>query len=264
MIRIAAFELALEKAVEVGVTRIVPFTAARSNAVAGNRHDRWSRIVIEAAKQSKRYHRPGNRWSAKFDQVLAIPASIKDYVCRTRRGPLKSALAGSPCFVLDRARRRMDGCGNVRGPRVRISCGVARSGHLKAETAAIVGGALIRYELEQRSQEPKPGARIADSFWLLLLASGFLVLFSCSAFAQQRPLITEDPRLISDGSSGNGARIHLSRTAQVSPFRPRGQRVSAFVPGLNFGLGPRAEFQIRWIGQNFLWVRDNRTAERLG
>ena len=30
MIRIPAFELALEKTVEVGVTRIVPFTAARS------------------------------------------------------------------------------------------------------------------------------------------------------------------------------------------------------------------------------------------
>src|SRR5262249_17399140 len=45
MIRIPAFELALEKAVEVGVTRIVPFTAARSNLGAGHRHDRWMRIV---------------------------------------------------------------------------------------------------------------------------------------------------------------------------------------------------------------------------
>src|SRR5262245_39041642 len=54
LIRPAAFELALEKAVEVGVTRIVPFSAKRSN-VAGGKHDRWFRIVIEAAKQSKRY-----------------------------------------------------------------------------------------------------------------------------------------------------------------------------------------------------------------
>ena len=77
LIRTAALELALEKAVEIGVTRIVPFTAARSNAVAGNRHDRWSRIVIEAAKQSKRYHVPAIDAVAKFDQVLAIPASTK-------------------------------------------------------------------------------------------------------------------------------------------------------------------------------------------
>src|SRR5437868_7852339 len=56
LVRIAAFEFALEKAVEVGVTRIIPFAAARSNAAEGNRHDRWKRIVIEAAKQSKRYY----------------------------------------------------------------------------------------------------------------------------------------------------------------------------------------------------------------
>src|SRR5262249_32892407 len=40
MIRNAAFELALEKAVEVGVTRIAPFTASRSNVEPGQRHDR--------------------------------------------------------------------------------------------------------------------------------------------------------------------------------------------------------------------------------
>src|SRR6185436_17207569 len=49
LIRSAAFELALEKVVEVGVTRIVPFLASRSNAKA-ERHDRWQRIVVEAAK----------------------------------------------------------------------------------------------------------------------------------------------------------------------------------------------------------------------
>ena len=53
MIRVGALELALEKAVEVGVTRIVPFTASRSNPAPGNRHDRWLRILIEAAKQAK-------------------------------------------------------------------------------------------------------------------------------------------------------------------------------------------------------------------
>src|SRR5262245_41082113 len=48
MIRTSAFELALEKAVEVGVTRLIPFIAKRSNVALGNRHDRWLRIVVEA------------------------------------------------------------------------------------------------------------------------------------------------------------------------------------------------------------------------
>ena len=76
MIRIAAFEFAIEKAVEVGVTRIVPFTAARSNVAPGNRHDRWMRIVIEAAKQSKRYYLPALDSPMTLEQVLAAQGAV--------------------------------------------------------------------------------------------------------------------------------------------------------------------------------------------
>src|SRR5579884_3407299 len=100
MIRIAAFELALEKAVEVGVTRIVPFSAARSNVTAGNRHDRWLRIVIEAAKQSKHYYVPELSRPASFGEVLSIPASSKIIFAERNGGPLKAALAGSPALYL--------------------------------------------------------------------------------------------------------------------------------------------------------------------
>jgi 16S rRNA (uracil1498-N3)-methyltransferase len=147
LIRTAALELALEKAVEIGVTRVAPFAAARSNAVAGNRHDRWSRIVVEATKQSKRYHVPAIDAVAKFEQVLAIPASTKIMFAERDGGPLQSALAGSPALYLI-------------GPEggwtdAEMSAALASGFHpvslgegiLKAETAAIVGGALIRYEL---------------------------------------------------------------------------------------------------------------------
>jgi len=160
LIRIAAFELALEKAVEIGVTRVVPFTAARSNAVSGNRHDRWSRIVIEAAKQSKRYHVPAIDAVAKFDQVLAIPAATKIMFAEHDGGPLESALAGSPVLYLIGPE---GGWTDVEVSAARKSGFHAVSlgaGILKAETAAIVGGALIQYELgqkkpEARSQEPE-------------------------------------------------------------------------------------------------------------
>ncbi|HYR91661.1 MAG TPA: RsmE family RNA methyltransferase [Terriglobia bacterium] len=147
MIRIAAFELALEKAVEVGVTRIVPFAASRSNLAPGSRHDRWLRIVIEAAKQSKRYYLPALDEPMTLKQVLSIPAASKIMFAERDGGPLKSALAGSPALYLigpeggwsdqELAAAREQGFHTV-------SLGAAI---LKAETAAIVGGSLIRYEL---------------------------------------------------------------------------------------------------------------------
>ena len=147
MIRIAAFELALEKAVEVGVTRIVPFTAARSNVTSGNRHDRWTRILIEAAKQSKHYYVPKLDALASFAEVLSIPTSSKIIFAERGGGPLKAALASSPALYLigpeggwtdeELAEARKNGF-------ISVSLG---DGILKAETAATVGASLIRYEL---------------------------------------------------------------------------------------------------------------------
>jgi 16S rRNA (uracil1498-N3)-methyltransferase len=147
LIRFSAFEFALEKVVEAGVTRIVPFTADRSNVTSGNRHERWSRIVIEAAKQSKRYYLPVLDQPASFEQVMAMPAASKIMFAERDGGSLKSALANSPVLYLigpeggwtDReiAAARAHGFHTV-------SLGAAI---LKAETAAIVGAALIRYEL---------------------------------------------------------------------------------------------------------------------
>jgi len=149
LIRTAALELALEKAVEIGVTRVAPFAAARSNAVAGNRHDRWSRIVIEAAKQSKRYHVPAIDGVAKFEQVLAIPASTKIMFAERDGGSLQSALAGSPALYLIGPEGGWTDA-EIATARERgfdpVSLG---AGILKAETAAIVGGTLIRYELDR-------------------------------------------------------------------------------------------------------------------
>jgi len=147
IIRAGAFELALEKAVEIGVTRIVPFAAARSNIVSGNRNDRWQRIVIEAAKQSKRYYLPVLDHPVTFGQVLTMPATSKIMFAERASGPLKSALAGSPVLYLigpeggwtdsELTAAREHGFHLVSlGPTI-----------LRAETAAIVGGALIRYEL---------------------------------------------------------------------------------------------------------------------
>jgi 16S rRNA (uracil1498-N3)-methyltransferase len=147
LIRIAAFELALEKVVEVGVSRIVPFTAERSNVAAGNRHERWLRILVEAAKQSKHYYIPTLDAPVDFEQTLSISAASKIMFAERNGGSLKSALAGSPVLYLvgpeggwtDREIRSARDSGFHT-----VSLGVSI---LKAETAAIVGASVIRYEL---------------------------------------------------------------------------------------------------------------------
>jgi 16S rRNA (uracil1498-N3)-methyltransferase len=56
------FEWALEKATELGVTRIVPLAAARSEKVlvsaAMKRSARWQKILLEASQQSRRLRPP--------------------------------------------------------------------------------------------------------------------------------------------------------------------------------------------------------------
>jgi 16S rRNA (uracil1498-N3)-methyltransferase len=55
-------EWALEKCTEIGVDRIIPVIARRSDAhlvvAAGKRHERWVRIVRQAAEQSRRAEPP--------------------------------------------------------------------------------------------------------------------------------------------------------------------------------------------------------------
>jgi 16S rRNA (uracil1498-N3)-methyltransferase len=147
MIRVAAFEMALEKAVEVGVTRIVPFMATRSNVAPGRRHERWSRILIEAAKQSKRYYLPALTSPLAFEQVLSIPAKSKIMFAERGGGPLKSALAGSPVLFLIGPEGGWTDSELVEARDSGFHAVSLGEGILKAETAAIVGASLIRYEL---------------------------------------------------------------------------------------------------------------------
>jgi 16S rRNA (uracil1498-N3)-methyltransferase len=147
LIKPSAFELALEKAVEVGVTRFIPMIAHRSSAASSRRSDRWIRIGIEAAKQSKRYHLPVIDEPAKFDQVLNVAAATKIVFAERGGGPLKSAVAGSPALCLI----------GPEGGWTDAELEVARlkgfhlvglgDTILRSETAAIVGAALLRYEL---------------------------------------------------------------------------------------------------------------------
>jgi hypothetical protein len=88
-----------------------------------------------------------------------------------------------------------------------------------------------------------------------------LCLFTSFGYAQQRPLLTEDPRLIPNGTFVLESGFGYARKAQFPLLNVKGDEYSAFVNGLNFSLGPRAEFQINGTIQNFVkepgnWLND--------
>jgi 16S rRNA (uracil1498-N3)-methyltransferase len=62
VVKFDSFEWALEKATELGVSRIVPLAAARSEkallTAAVKRAERWEKLLLEASQQSRRVQLP--------------------------------------------------------------------------------------------------------------------------------------------------------------------------------------------------------------
>ncbi len=74
-------EWAIEKCTELGVTRILPVIARRTDshlaASAAKRLDRWRRIAHEAAQQSRRLHPPQIDAPVKLKTALALEAGTR-------------------------------------------------------------------------------------------------------------------------------------------------------------------------------------------
>src|SRR5689334_19275201 len=91
--------------------------------------------------------------------------------------------------------------------------------------------------------------------WVTNRIFGALLVCICAPLwlaAQQRPLLTEDPRLIPNGAFVMESGFSYARKAQFPLSGLKGDEYSIFDNGLNFSLGPRAEFQINGAIQNFL------------
>lgn len=147
LVRASAFEFALEKAVEAGVTRIIPIVASRSNVKDIRRQDRWTKIIVEAAKQSKRYHLPVLDEPLSFAKALDFMAPTRILFAERNGKPLKPAITGSPVFYLvgpegGWADAEMDSAQQAGFDLVGLGTTILRS-----ETAAIVATSLLRYEL---------------------------------------------------------------------------------------------------------------------
>jgi 16S rRNA (uracil1498-N3)-methyltransferase len=74
-------EWAIEKCTELGVARIVPVIASRTEsylaAAAEKRVERWQRIVRQAAEQSRRAYPPEVSPPIKFKEALGLPGSSR-------------------------------------------------------------------------------------------------------------------------------------------------------------------------------------------
>jgi 16S rRNA (uracil1498-N3)-methyltransferase len=100
VVRFDAFEWALEKATELGVSTIVPLAAERSEkallAAAAKRVERWKKILLEASQQSRRVRVPVLEGLAKPEIAFASRRDNLRVMLseRTTASPLREVLQG--------------------------------------------------------------------------------------------------------------------------------------------------------------------------
>jgi 16S rRNA (uracil1498-N3)-methyltransferase len=74
-------EWAIEKCTELGVTRIVPVIARRTDshlvAASAKRVERWRRIALQASEQSRRASPPEIADPIKLGEAMVFPAGLK-------------------------------------------------------------------------------------------------------------------------------------------------------------------------------------------
>jgi 16S rRNA (uracil1498-N3)-methyltransferase len=97
LIKFDRFEWIVEKATELGVERIVPVVAERSEKGLGEaaikRIERWRRIALESSQQSRRARVPEVGGSIRFTEAMAVQGVCRLFLEEERgAAPILSAL----------------------------------------------------------------------------------------------------------------------------------------------------------------------------
>ncbi len=153
LIKFDRLELAIEKATELGVRRIVPVIASRSEKglerAAAKRAERWRRIAREAGQQARRLRPPEIGCAVRFRSALEAEAG-KRFILDERAGapPLLESLPGQAAGVAEIALLVGPEGGWTDGERREaLAAGwapVSLGSHvLRAETAAIAATAVL-------------------------------------------------------------------------------------------------------------------------
>lgn len=97
-------EWAIEKATELGVARLIPVIARRTDRhlalAAPKRADRWRRLVLQAAEQSRRTSPPAVEDPLKLSEAIRLGAFTNVVLAESERCTLlKDALTGAAGHV---------------------------------------------------------------------------------------------------------------------------------------------------------------------
>lgn len=157
VVKFDRFEWCLEKAVELGAAQITPLAAARSDqpllAAAGKRSERWSRILLESAQQSRRLRPPILRELQK--PVAAFRdsrAACKIILSERREAPsMRSALAPARGATSASLAIGPEGGWTDEEIRAATAAGFAEASLgeniLRTETAVLAALSLLRFAL---------------------------------------------------------------------------------------------------------------------
>ena len=154
------FDLVVQKAVEVGVSSIVPLVTERTivelKGKDNEKRERWRKIAEEASKQSMRDSLPVVEHPMTFDDFLKAHADVPVRIITApgeRDYTLRSALEqqkGNRAALLVGPEGGFSADEILRAEAAGFICVVVGSTQMRAETAGIVLPALLRYELEAR------------------------------------------------------------------------------------------------------------------
>jgi 16S rRNA (uracil1498-N3)-methyltransferase len=94
-------EWAIEKCTELGVARIIPVMARRTDthlaSAAAKRVERWRRVALQAAEQSRRPTPPEIAAPVKFSEAVSATASLRIVLSESeQRLQLRDALESQP------------------------------------------------------------------------------------------------------------------------------------------------------------------------
>jgi 16S rRNA (uracil1498-N3)-methyltransferase len=92
LVKFDRFEWIIEKATELGVDRIVPVEAARTEKglfdASRKRSERWARIARESSQQARRVRIPEIRTAVRFERCLAEAAAHRYFLDESLAPPL--------------------------------------------------------------------------------------------------------------------------------------------------------------------------------